>query len=50
MMIDILRAIKAIKADAQVACHGEDVNKLEWHDGNPSGITAEQITAKQELY
>jgi hypothetical protein len=47
MMIDILRAIKAIKADAQVACHGEDVNKLEWHDGNPSGITAEQITAKQ---
>ena len=47
MMIDVLRAIKSIKADAQVGCHNEDVNKLEWYDGNPTRITVEQITAKQ---
>ena len=25
----------------------EDVNKITWHDGNPNGITAEQIAEKQ---
>ena len=43
-MIDITRAIVALDSTAQVSVHGEDVI---WHDGNPNGITAEQITAKQ---
>ena len=48
-MIDVLRAIKSIKADAQVGCHNEDVNRLEWYDGNPTGITSEQIAEKQAV-
>jgi hypothetical protein len=47
MKINILKAIIAIKLDAQVSCSGEDINTLEWHDGNPTNITKEQILAKQ---
>ena len=43
-MIDIIRAIVALDSAAQVSVHGDDVI---WHDGNPNGITAEQITEKQ---
>ena len=43
-MIDIITAIVALDSAAQVSVHGDDVT---WHDGNPNGITAEQITAKQ---
>tara|TARA_R100000656_G_C3941877_1_gene126856 strand:+ start:688 stop:990 length:303 start_codon:yes stop_codon:yes gene_type:complete len=43
-MIDIITAIVALDSTAQVSVHGEEVI---WHDGNPNGITAEQITAKQ---
>ena len=46
-MTDILRSIKAIKPDAQAAVHNEDINRIEWHDGNPTNITNEQILAKQ---
>jgi len=35
------------KKDAQVSCSGEDINTLEWHDGNPTNITNQQILAKQ---
>jgi hypothetical protein len=43
-MIDIITAIVALDSTTQVSVHGDDIT---WHDGNPNGITAEQITAKQ---
>ena len=47
MKIYICTAILAIKKDAQVSCSGEDINTLEWHDGNPTNITNQQILDKQ---
>ena len=44
----ISSAILAIKADAQVTVTGEDADNIEWHDGNPTNITNEQILAKQD--
>ena len=43
-MISIITAIVALDSTAQVSVHGDDIT---WHDGNPNGITAEQIAAKQ---
>ena len=48
MKIYICTAILAIKSDAQVSCSGEDINTLEWHDGNPTNITNQQILDKQK--
>jgi hypothetical protein len=45
-MTDIIAAIVALDSTAQVSVHGEDVV---WHDGNPNGITAQQITEKQAV-
>ena len=47
MRIDISTAILAIKSNAQVSVSGENINTIEWHDGNPTNITNEQILAKQ---
>jgi len=47
MKIGICKAILAIKNNAQVSVSGEDINTLEWHDGNPTNITNQQILAKQ---
>ena len=47
MKIYLCNAILAIKKDAQVSCSGEDINTLEWHDGNPTNITNQQILDKQ---
>ena len=46
-MTDIAKAILAIKSDAQVSISGEDINKITWHDGNPTNITNQQISDKQ---
>ena len=44
-MIDIIHTILSIDPSAKVVVReGMDI---EWHDGNPNGITAEQITEKQ---
>ena len=43
----VANAILAIDPTAQVSVDAEDVNKITWHDGNPNGITTEQITEKQ---
>ena len=43
-MIDIIAAIIALDPATQVSVNGDNVT---WHDGNPHGITAQQITAKQ---
>ena len=48
MKIDICKAILTIKKDAQVSVSGEDINTLEWHDGNPTNITNKQILDKQK--
>ena len=47
MKINICTAILKIKSDAQVSVSGDDVNQIEWHDGNPTNITNQQILDKQ---
>ena len=47
MKINIIQTILAIKSNAQVSVSGEDINTLEWHDGNPTNITNQQILDKQ---
>jgi hypothetical protein len=46
-MTDITSAILAIKSDAQVSVNGENIDTIIWHDSNPTGITKDQILAKQ---
>jgi hypothetical protein len=46
-MIDIIYAIKAIKADAWVTVNNSSVDGIIWHDDNPTNITNEAILAKQ---
>ena len=46
-MIYLTTAIQAIKADAQVSIVNEDINRITWHDDNPTNITNQQITDKQ---
>jgi hypothetical protein len=47
MKINIVKAIIAIKSNAQVSVSGDDINTLVWHDGNPTNITNQQILDKQ---
>jgi hypothetical protein len=47
MKIGICETILALNPTAQVSCSGEDVNTIEWHDGNPTNITNQQILNKQ---
>ena len=44
-MINIIEAILAINPNASASV--DDSGKITWHDGNPSGMTIEQITEKQ---
>ena len=46
-MTDIAKAILALDPSAQVSINAEYLNRITWHDGNPNGITAEQIVEKQ---
>ena len=46
-MTDIIQSIIAIKSDAQVSVDNDDINKITWHDSNPTNITNDQILAKQ---
>ena len=48
-MIGIAESILALDATAQVSINAEDLNQITWHDGNPNGITAQQITEKQAV-
>ena len=50
--MDIATTILAIRktqdgSHAQVSISGEDINRITWHDGNPTNITNAQILAKQ---
>ena len=42
----ICEAILKIKSDAQVSVSGNNIDTLEWNDGNPTNITKEQIQSK----
>ena len=44
---DITNAILAIKSDAEVSVSGDNINKINWIDDNPTNITNEAILAKQ---
>jgi hypothetical protein len=46
-MTDIISAIIAIKADAQVSVAKQNIKNIIWHDGNPTKITEKQILDKQ---
>ena len=46
-MTSIANAILAIDSTAQISTVSDNPEEVIWHDGNPNGITAEQITAKQ---
>ena len=46
-MIDLVEAIVAIKSDAVVTVHDNDITKIIWLDGNPTNITNDQILSKQ---
>ena len=51
-MTDIATSILAVRKEqdgghAEVSVSGEDINRITWHDGNPTNITNEQILAKQ---
>ena len=51
-MTDIAKAILAVRKEqdgghAEVSISREDINRITWHDGNPTNITNEQILAKQ---
>ena len=44
----ITEAILKLKSDAQVSVSGDNIDTciIEWHDGNPTNITKDQIKAK----
>ena len=46
-MTSIFKAIQAIKPDAEYSVNEDDINQINWVDGNPTNITNEQILAKQ---
>ena len=46
-MVLISKAIQLINPNADVTVVNNDINKINWVDGNPTNITKEQILAKQ---
>ena len=46
-MTTIANAVLALDSTAQISTISDNLNEIIWHDGNPNGITVEQITAKQ---
>ena len=46
-MTSIANAVLALDSTAQISTVSENPEEIIWHDGNPNGITAEQITEKQ---
>ena len=47
MSYEVIDAIRALTTNPEVSISGEGVDKIIWHDGNPSNITNKQITDKQ---
>tara|TARA_R110002051_G_scaffold167321_1_gene238028 strand:- start:1677 stop:1937 length:261 start_codon:yes stop_codon:yes gene_type:complete len=46
-MTTIINAINAINPNSEASVSNEDLNKITWHDGNPTNITDQQILDKQ---
>jgi len=51
-MTDIINAILAVRkaqdgGHAEVSVSRNDINRITWHDGNPTNITNQQILDKQ---
>ena len=46
-MTTIANAVLALDSTAQISTVSDNLDEIIWHDGNPNGITAEQITEKQ---
>ena len=47
MTIEITDCILALNPTAEISVIDDDINKITWHDDNPTGITNEQILAKK---
>ena len=47
MTITIIKTILSIKSNANISVNDNDINKITWHDDNPTNITKAQILAKQ---
>ena len=48
-MTSIVRAVLALDSTAEISTFSENLDDIIWHDGNPNGITAQQITEKQAV-
>jgi len=48
-MTSIANAVLALDPTAQISTVSNNLDEIIWHDGNPNGITAEQITEKQAV-
>jgi hypothetical protein len=46
-MTTIANAVLSLDSTAQISTVSDNLDEIIWHDGNPNGITAEQIIAKQ---
>ena len=47
MSYEVIDAIRALTTNPEVSISGDGVDKIIWHDGNPSNITKQQILDKQ---
>ena len=47
MSYEVIDAIRALTTNPEVSISGDSVDKIIWHDGNPSNITKQQILDKQ---
>jgi hypothetical protein len=48
-MTTITNAILALDSTAEISTFSDNLDDIIWHDGNPNGITAQQITEKQAV-
>ena len=46
-MTSIISAVLALDSNAEISTFSDNVDDIIWHDGNPNGITTQQITEKQ---
>ena len=46
-MTSIANAVLALDSTAQISTVSDNPDEIIWHDGNPNGLTVEQITEKQ---
>ena len=46
-MTSIANAVLALDSTAQISTVSDNPEEIIWHDGNPNGITAQQIIEKQ---